>query len=411
MAREKLEFGRYDYAAFSAFTMYSVVSLAIPIMIVSIGKSLNFPIDDGGMGYGGLLHMVRSAAMIVTLLICGFVAARFGKRYTMTASVLMMGGGILCCAFAPAYWVLLPCLMIAGLGEGLCEGIATPFVQDLHPKAPERYVNIAHSFWSVGILLAVLLVGGRITLGINWRIILGVAGFLTVMTALGFCWKENPAKKYPEITEEINSKDILRYSKEIFTKKRFWLCSAAMFFGAGAEFGLTFWATAYVELTFKTSVFVASLGTGAIALGMFIGRTGFGYIAKPQNLRYILLFCGLGMIPISLALAFLEPGIIPAWLLFPLLFVLLFLSGIGIAPYWPTMQVYGVTRLPQCDSTMLYVYYSGMGIPGAGFFSWFMGAMGDCFGLRGAILVVPCCLVIFCSIVLWECWFRAKEEA
>ena len=31
------------------------------------------------------------------------------------------------------------------------------------------------------------------------------------------------------------------------------------------------------------------------------------------------------------------------------------------------MQVYGVTRLPQCDSTMLYVYYSGMGIPGAGF--------------------------------------------
>ena len=183
-----------------------------------------------------------------------------------------------------------------------------------------------------------------------------------------------------------------------------------MFFGSGAEFGLTFWATAYVELTFKTTVFVAGLGTGAIALGMFLGRTFFGYIAKPHNLRYILLFCGLGMIPVAFILAFLEPGLMPGWMLFTVLFILLFISGIGIAPYWPTTQVYGFTNLPQCDSTMLYVYYSSIGIPGAGFFSWFMGFIGDHYGLRGAILVVPCCLVIFCSVILAECWGRTSKK-
>ena len=410
MTKEKLQFGRYDYADFSALAMYSVASLAIPIMIVAMGRTLNFPIDGGGMGHGGILHMVRSSFMLITLLVCGFISARIGKRYSMGISMLMMGCGIFFCSFAQAYWMLLPCLMIAGLGEGLCEGIATPFVQDLHPEAPERYVTITHSFWSVGILTAVLLVGGSLALGVNWRYILGIAGFVTALVSLLFIWKENPAKKYPESTANINAKDILRYSRDIFTKKRFWLCSAAMFFGAGAEFGLTFWATAYIELTFKTSVFVAGLGTGTIALGMFIGRVYFGYIAQPRNLRWILLICGAGMIPLSLALAFLEPGMFPAWLLFTVLFVLLFLSGIGIAPYWPTTQVYGVTRLPQCDSTMLYVYYSGMGIPGAGFFSWFMGFAGDMFGLRGAILVVPCCLVIFCTIVLCECWGRAAKE-
>ena len=410
MSREKLQFGRYDYTAFSAFTMYSVVSLAIPIMIVAMGKSLNFPIDDGGMGHGGILHMVRSCFMLVTLLVCGFISARFGKRYTMGASLLLMGLGIMLCSFAQAYWVLLPCLMLAGLGEGICEGIATPFIQALHPKEQERYVNIAHSFWSVGIFTAVLLVGGLLALGVNWRLVLGIAGFITALVSLGFLWKENPSQKYPECADKINAKDICRFSREIFSKKRFWLCSGAMFFGAGAEFGLTFWATAYIELTFQTSVFVAGLGTGTIALGMFLGRAYFGYIAKPHNLRRILLSCGLGMIPISLALAFLQPGVLPAWLLFPVLFILLFISGIGVAPYWPSTQVYGVTRLPQCDSTMLYVYYSGMGIPGAGFFSWFMGFMGDLFGLRGAILVVPCCLVIFCAIIIAECWGRAGKE-
>lgn len=410
MSREKLFFGRYDYAAFSAFTMYSTVSLAIPIMIVAMGKSLNFPIDDGGMGAGGILHMVRSSFMLVTLLVCGFISARIGKRYSMALCMFLMGCGILCCSFAQAYWMLLPCLMFAGLGEGICEGIATPFVQNLHPESPERYVNISHAFWSVGILLAVLLVSGLLTLGVSWRYILGISGFLTMLITLAFVWKEHPEKRYPENHEKVNGRDIIRFTGEIIRQKRFWLCSAAMFFGSGAEFGLTFWATAYVQLTFQTSVFVAGLGTGAIALGMFLGRTFFGYIAKPHNLRYILIFCGAGMIPVSLVLAFLEPGIMPGWMLFTVLFILLFISGIGIAPYWPTTQVYGVTNLPRCDSTMLYVYYSAIGIPGAGFFSWFMGFIGDLYGLRGAILVVPCCLIIFCSVILVECWSSVSEK-
>ena len=165
-----LHFGRYDFAGFSAFAMYSICSLSIPLMIVAIGKSLNFPIDDGGMAAGGVLHMVRSIGMVVTLLLCGWIAGIFGKRLTMGVSVIMIGAGILCCAFAPFYWILIPCLLVAGLGEGICEGIATPFVQDLHPDAPERYVNIAHAFWPVGTVITVLLAGGLLTCGVNWRI-------------------------------------------------------------------------------------------------------------------------------------------------------------------------------------------------------------------------------------------------
>ena len=182
-----------------------------------------------------------------------------------------------------------------------------------------------------------------------------------------------------------------------------------MFFGAGAEFGLTFWATAYIELTFHTSAWVASLGTGVIAIGMFFGRAGFGYIARPHTLRYILLSAGLGTIPVTVLLAFLHPGLLPDWLLFPLLFLLLLLAGIGIAPFWPTTQIYGVITLPHCNSTMLYVYYSALGIPGCGFFSWLMGVTGDHFGLKGAILVVLACLIMFSAIIYWECWIRQKK--
>ena len=90
------------------------------------------------------------------------------------------GSGILLCSLAPAYWFVLPFLLVAGFGEGICEGIATPFVQDLHRDEPERYGSIAHSFWSVGIGAAVVLAGGLLSLGVSWRVVLGIAGLLAI---------------------------------------------------------------------------------------------------------------------------------------------------------------------------------------------------------------------------------------
>ena len=410
MSRTPMHFGHYDYAGFSAFIMYSVCSFSIPLMIVTMGKDLNFPIDAGGMAAGGLLHVFRSTPMIVSLLICSFFAAKFGKRRSLGYCLALFGTGILCCAFTTQYWMLLPCLVFVGFGEGVCEGLLTPFIQDLHPDAPERYVNFSHSCWSIGIVVAVLLVGGLLTLGVNWRLVLGLAGCLTLLSSLAFLWKENPKRKYPESSRKPDIRQLWEQTKLIVKQKRFWLCSAAMFFGAGGEFGLTFWAPAYIELTFQTSVFVAGLGTGCIAVGMFLGRTGFGYLAKPENLLRINLGAALSTIPLTLLLVLLKPGIFPDWITFILLFILLFLCGIGIAPYWPTTQVYGVINLPDCDSTLLYVYYSMLGIPGCGFFSWFMGFIGDRFGLTGTLLVVPGCLLLFSAVTFYECWIRRKKE-
>ena len=51
-----------------------------------------------------------------------------------------------------------------------------------------------------------------------------------------------------------------------------------------------------------------------------------------------------------------------------------------------------------------------MGIPGCGVFSWLMGFVGDIYGLKGTILVVPICLVVFSGIVYYECWLNKPER-
>ena len=97
-------------------------------------------------------------------------------------------------------------------------------------------------------------------------------------------------------------------------------------------------------------------------------------------------------------------------LFFAVLFFLLFLGGIGIAPYWPTLQVYGVHQLPHLDSTMLYIYFSAMGIPGCGFFTWIMGVCGDHFGLKHSFFLIPASLVLFSLVIFLEGWVFPKKE-
>ncbi len=409
--REKLFFGRYDFAGYSAFIAYSMCSLVIPLTIVEMGVSLNFPLDEGGMAAGGTLHLIRSIGIVAALLFCGMVSGRFGKRRSMGVSMLMMGTGIVLCAISPVYAFLIPVLFVAGLGEGICEGLATPFVQDLHPDASERYVNIAHSMWSVGIALCVALTAVLLTAGVSWRIILLICGICGLLSGLAFLWRENPAKKYPENPQRENPADIWRHTVAISKVPRFWWYCFGMFVGAGAEFCLTFWSAAYLRLVFNASAWIAGIGTGAIACGMFLGRIGFGYFAGKQYLKHILLFAALGTLPLTLLLVFLPPEIFPTrTAFFTAVIVILFFCGIGIAPYWPTLQVYGVNQLPKLDSTMLYIYFSAMGIPGCGFFTWLMGVFGDRFGLLSAFLLIPCSLLLFAAVIFLEGWCFRKPD-
>ncbi|MBR0459921.1 MAG: MFS transporter [Victivallales bacterium] len=397
-----LRFGRYDYAAFAAFTAYAACSLIIPVALVQIAQSLQFPLESGGMGVGGALQISRSGAMIVTLLTSALIAGAIGKRLSMGFAMLMMGGGIFCCAFTPAAWFLFPCLLFAGLGEGICEALATPFVNDLHKDAPASYVNYSHAFWSVGIAICTVICGGLLALGVSWRILLGLVGLVTLTTSLGFLRRELPGYRYPESKERVSLIRILSQTSDIARTSRFWLYCLGMFLGSGAEFGLTFWSASFIQLHFHASAFVGGLGTAALAAGMFTSRTGFAKWLDENHLPHGLIATALLGVPASLALLFLPPALCgSSTLSLCLLFGIMFLCGFSIGPYWPSLQVYGVRHLPHLDSTLLYIYFSACGIPGAGFFSWLMGALGDFVGLERSLLLVPTTMGLFAILILF----------
>ena len=135
---------------------------------------------------------------------------------------------------------------------------------------------------------------------------------------------------------------------------------------------------------------------------MFLGRTGFGSYVPQRHLKQLVVTVGLFgaavsalVVPFALHADALPPGTVK-----PALFLLLFLCGIGSAPFWPSIQSLCVDRLPRLDSTLAFIVLSCAGVPGCGFFTWLMGLAGDRFGLARSFALVPVSYLVMVALVL-----------
>jgi MFS transporter, DHA1 family, inner membrane transport protein len=391
----KMNFGRYDVAAFATFFAYAAGSVVFPVALVTLALDLGFNLEEGGMSEGGALSLGRTVPMVAAMLLSGFLAGRWGKRRTMGVAVALMGAGIMLCAIAPFYGVLFLALMIAGLGEGVIEGLGTPFVQALHPEEPGRYINFSHAFWSIGVLVTVLVTGVLISLGVHWRVMVAAVALLGFASAALILFPAPKGRAYPEHHEQIHWKVVWGHAKTVMAARRFWLFFAAMFLAGGGEFCLTFWCASFIQLNFMDAAWAGGAGTACFAGGMFLGRIGWGYLIKQRQLNHLIFWSAL----VGVLITCLFPLLTNLWVLF----TLLFLAGIATAPFWPSIQSYSTDRLPHTDTTMLFILLSCAGVPGCGVFTWLMGYIGDQTGdLRQAFYLIPACFLALALLIVCD---------
>ena len=382
-----MKFGRYDYAAFLTFFSYAAGSVVVPVALVALARDLGFSLEEGGMTAGGALHLGRTVPMVAAMLLCGFAAGHWGTRRTLGVSVLLMSAGVGLCAFSPGYGVLFLALAVAGAGEGVLEGLATPFVQDLHPDEPGRYINFSHSFWSVGVLVTVLGAGALLTVGVSWRLLIAAVSLLGFFAGIQILVRSRTGQVYPDAKERIPWLHVWGHAAEIVRLPRFWVYYAAMFLAGGGEFCLTFWSASHIQLRYGTAAWGGGLGTACFAAGMVLGRTGWGFLVRQHQLSRLIILSAAGGTVICLFL----PSAGSVWTFF----ALLFLAGIASAPFWPSIQSYATDRLPEMDSTMLLILLSCAGVPGCGVFTYLMGVLGNREGdLTSAFYLVPACYAV-----------------
>ncbi len=380
----KLKMTSMDVASSASLMAYSASAVATPICLLVLSRELNLNLAEGGG-----IEATRAILLVAVLLISGIAASRWGKTTVMNVGGFILAAGLFSYALAPSYILILGSMVLVGLGGGLLEALINPLVQDLHRGDSGRYLNIVNAFWSIGVLTTVLIVGELLTWEISWRYIFMGIAIIAFLISLFFLISSKKAHKEKRIPPEPQGNP-LHHTREILTKRHFWVFAIAMICGGGVEAAYTFWSASYIQIYYETLPRVGAIGTAIFASGMIAGRLAGGLISQ-KNLHKQILISALGGFIISFGFFWIQSMVA--------LFILLFFAGLACACFWPSIQSYAADRLPG-ESTMLFILLSAMGIPGFAIITWTMGKIGDLMGLRSAFAVIPLLFLILAAAIL-----------
>jgi len=135
------------------------------------------------------------AATVVSTSGWTFAVARLGLGRLLAGSVALSSIALLCCALAPAYWVVVACAVPFGLSAGAVDAALNAYAA--RHFGPRR-INRMHAAYGLGAATSPLIVTAVLTSGAGWRwaylAVMIIQGLLAALfAAVSRRWHEAPA--------------------------------------------------------------------------------------------------------------------------------------------------------------------------------------------------------------------------
>jgi MFS family permease len=106
------------------------------------------------------------AATVISTSCRTWAATLIGFGRLLAGSVAISATALLCCALAPAYWVIVACAVLFGLSAGAVDAALNAYAAR-HFGA--RQVNLMHAAYGIGAATSPLIVTAVIGMGRSWR--------------------------------------------------------------------------------------------------------------------------------------------------------------------------------------------------------------------------------------------------
>lgn len=304
--------------------------------------------------------------IVLGLAVTGPLADRIGFRLLLIASALLEAAGLFGVASAHSFGALCRGAFVAGLGVGAADALTTPLVCALYREQRARVTNILHSFYPVGMILAILLTLLLLDRWLSWRGLYCLIGFLCLPPAVVFCFPALPPRAH-EGAERLGVRRLLGH-------RAFWIAGVMIFLVGLCQHGASQWLPAFIEKVATAPASAAPWGSvqarrlgvfGMLMFGlaMVAGRAASAWAARRLPATTILA-TGAAITAVGLALACAVPQ---AWATIALLAVF----GLGVAALWPTTLALAGDRFPQAGASMFSL----------------LPAMGNLGGVTGPVVI------------------------
>ncbi len=323
------------------------------------------------------LSGLHGTALAVGALLAGLTTAAI-IRWRGRAAALWGGMAVLCLGVvvyvsSTALPVTLLGALLGSLGGSFTITAVAPTLMERHGTGGPAAISEANASAAAAGIVAPLLVGGAVLVGLGWRA--GLLVVLILVLALAAVLGRTPVPAPRAVAEHHEGSSRL--------PARYWIGWCVLAACICTEFCLTLWAADILRTRNGLGPGGASAGLTGLVVGMLLGRLAGGRLALRFGIDP-LLYAAIGVAAAGFALFWVS-----TWA--PLAIAGLLVCGLGVALHYPL----GIARAIDAaegrpDLASARAALAAALAIGVGPFA--LGALADQVGLHTAFLVVPCLL-------------------
>lgn len=379
------------------FAAACVGMLLFGIVLTTLGAVLPSIIERLGLDRteAGSLLALMSLGILAGSLVFGPVVDRRGYKGMLAAAVVLIALGLEGIAFAPSVALLAVAAILIGFGGGVINGGTNALVADISAEGRASGLSYLGVFFGIGAF------GVPLVLGLL-RERFGDAGVVAGIGALvAFVVVYIAAIRFPEPKQPQGFP--LRQAAGLLRDPALVLLGVILFFESGMEITVGGWTATYVNqelaLSPERSLYLLSL----YWLGMTLARLIQGWLLTRVS-TVAVLFSSLGVAFAGALVLIGARTTVAAG-------AGTFLAGAGFAAVFPVILGYVGDRYERLSGTAFGVVLV-MALMGGTALPYVTGVLGDAFGLRPSLAIVPAgliCVALLFGIVRPR--LRASTEA
>lgn len=359
------------WAACLGMLLFGIVMTALGAVLPSITERFTM-----GRTNAGTLFSLMSIGIMIASVCFGPIVDRYGYRGMLAGSIALVFLGIEGIAFAPSATALIPAVLLIGLGGGVINGGTNALAADLSAESRGAGLSLLGVFFGIG-AFGLPFVLGLLLERLGYTMVVASIG-VVVAAVLGYTLLVRfPSPKHPQGFP-------LREALQLTRDPVLLLLGLILFFESGMEMTMGGWTAAYVNeelaLTPERALYILSL----YWVGMTIARLLFGTVFAR--------LMGRGVLLPSLATAFVGVMLLTRAESTVMAGAGVLLLGAGFAPVFPVVLGLVADRYPRISGTAFSLVLV-MALTGGTLLPLATGVLGDRYGLRASLLIVPLALV------------------
>jgi MFS transporter, FHS family, glucose/mannose:H+ symporter len=301
------------------------------LLVPSLIRSIKGAFDQNDAGIG-VVYFAYAVAYAAGSILGGQIMERVGRRTVLAGAAVLHGVGIAGLGLAPSWPLFVAAMLPAGLGAGCLDGGSNGLVLDVYREGRGRAMNLLHVSFSVGALLAPLVVGRAVEAGVTWEAIMLLSAAPLAGLAVAYAIVPMPSGRRERVG--VASSTGPRVGGRLLSVPLV-LLGVAIASYVAAEIGVSNWVVRFLE---PAPLATATLALSLVWAGATVGRLLSSVIAdRFDHLRFTIV-CAV-LMGLATGLAVVAPTL-------PLSIAFFGLAGVASGPVFPMIVALGGERYP-----------------------------------------------------------------